>query len=174
MAITAQEIVDRIQRKLGPGWKDPSVDTFLAGNRHSEVKGVVTTFAPSLEVLRKAVAGGKNMIIGRESPFWARAAAQARPGTGGPGPTQPFRGRRRENAKLHPVCSAPGYASIGLVQNTGQVSSRRLIHRSPEPLRQRSPVSSRGLGRPDEPLQVPCFGLGVGNVVKVEIRVRRM
>ena len=86
MAITAQEIVDRIQRKLGPGWKDSSVDTFLAGNRQSEVMGVVTTFAPSLEVLRKAVTSGKNMIISRESPFWARAAAQARPGTGGTGP----------------------------------------------------------------------------------------
>jgi hypothetical protein len=75
MAITAQAIVARIQQNLGSGWKDTSLDTFLAGNRDSEVKGVVTTFAPSLEVLRKAVAGGKNMIISRESPFWARPAA---------------------------------------------------------------------------------------------------
>jgi putative NIF3 family GTP cyclohydrolase 1 type 2 len=74
-----------MQQKLGSGWKDSSVDTFLAGNRDSEVKGVVTTFAPSLEVLRKAVASGKNMIISRESPFWARAAAQNRPGTGANG-----------------------------------------------------------------------------------------
>ena len=84
MAITAQAIVERIQRKLGSGWKDPSVDTFLAGNRDIEVKGIVTTYAPSLEVLRKAVSSGKNMIIGRESPFWARPAA---PGAGrGRGP----------------------------------------------------------------------------------------
>jgi putative NIF3 family GTP cyclohydrolase 1 type 2 len=62
------------------------VDTFLAGRPDSEVKGIVTTFAPSLEVLRKAVASGKNMIISRESPFWARDAAQIRPGTGGTGP----------------------------------------------------------------------------------------
>ena len=86
MAITAQQIVSRIQQKLGLGWKDSSVDTFLAGKQDSEVKGVVTTFAPSLEVLRKAAASGKNMIISRESPFWARAAAQRRPGTGGTGP----------------------------------------------------------------------------------------
>ena len=82
MAITAQDIVDRIQKTVGTGWKDSPVDTFLAGNRDSEVKGVATTFAPSLEVLRKAVASGKNMIVSRESPFWARAAAQIRPGTG--------------------------------------------------------------------------------------------
>jgi hypothetical protein len=43
MAITAQAVVERIQRKLGSGWKDPSVDTFLAGNRDIEVKGIVTT-----------------------------------------------------------------------------------------------------------------------------------
>ena len=86
MAITAQEVVGRIQQKLGTGWKDSSVDTFVAGNRAVEVKGVVTTFAPSLEVLRKAVASGKNMIISRESPFWTRAAGQSRPGTGGTGP----------------------------------------------------------------------------------------
>jgi len=82
MAITAQAIVERIQQELGPGWKDSSVDTFLGGKPDSEVKGIVTTFAPTLEVLRKAVASGKNMIISRESPFWARAAAQLRPGTG--------------------------------------------------------------------------------------------
>ena len=70
MAITAQAIVDRIQRKLGSGWKDSPVDTFLAGNRDSEVKGIVTTYAPSLEVLREAVAAGKNMIITHEPTFW--------------------------------------------------------------------------------------------------------
>src|SRR5260221_12600468 len=75
MAITAQAIVERIHQKLGSSWKDPSVDTFLAGSRDSEVRGIVTTYAPSLEVLRKTVAGGKNMIISRESPFWARAGA---------------------------------------------------------------------------------------------------
>ena len=76
MAITAQAIVERIHQKLGSGWKDPSVDTFLAGNRDSEVKGIVTTYAPSLEILRKAVAGGKNMIISRESPFWTHPVGQ--------------------------------------------------------------------------------------------------
>lgn len=89
MALTAQSIVDRIQQKIGPGWKKTSVDTFLAGKPDNEVKGVVTTFAPSLEVLRKAVASGKNMIISRESTFWARDAAQVRPGTGGTGPGGP-------------------------------------------------------------------------------------
>ena len=75
MAITAQGIVDRMQQKLGSGWKDSGVDTFLAGKPDTEVKGVVTTYAPTLEVLRKAVASGHNLIIGRESPYWARTNA---------------------------------------------------------------------------------------------------
>ncbi|MGH7192349.1 MAG: Nif3-like dinuclear metal center hexameric protein, partial [Candidatus Saccharimonadales bacterium] len=65
MAISAQEIVGRMQQKLGSGWKDASIDTFLAGNPDTEVTGVVTTFAPSLEVLHKAVASGHNMVISR-------------------------------------------------------------------------------------------------------------
>jgi putative NIF3 family GTP cyclohydrolase 1 type 2 len=83
MALTAQAIVGRIQQKLTPGWKDNPVDSFVAGSPDTEVKGVVTTFAPSLEVLHKAVASGKNMIISRESPFWARGVINGR-GRGAP------------------------------------------------------------------------------------------
>jgi len=77
MAITAQAITERIQQKVGSGWKEKSVDAFVAGNRDTEVKGIVTTYTPSMEVLRKAVAGGKNMIVSRESPFWSRPFGQA-------------------------------------------------------------------------------------------------
>jgi putative NIF3 family GTP cyclohydrolase 1 type 2 len=100
MAITAQAIVDRIRQKLGSGWKDPSVDTFLSGNKDSEVKGIVTTYAPSMEVLRKTVAAGKNMIISRESPFWERGVA---PGAGrGPGaPGGPGRGPSIESDAVY-------------------------------------------------------------------------
>jgi putative NIF3 family GTP cyclohydrolase 1 type 2 len=71
-----------MQQKVGSGWKNQSADSFMAGNKDVEVKGIVTTFAPSLEVLRKAAAGGKNMIISRESPYWARPAAGGRAGRG--------------------------------------------------------------------------------------------
>ncbi len=64
-----------MQQKLGPGWKESPVDAFLAGKPDTEVKGIATTYAPSLEVLRKAVASGHNLIISRESPYWARTNA---------------------------------------------------------------------------------------------------
>jgi putative NIF3 family GTP cyclohydrolase 1 type 2 len=72
MAVTAQQVVDRIQQQIGPAWKTPSSDIFHAGNRESEVTGIVTTFAPSLDVLQRAVAGKKNMVVSREAPYWTR------------------------------------------------------------------------------------------------------
>lgn len=74
--LTAQQIVERIQQQLGTGWKNSKADTFQAGRPDTEVTGIATTFAPSLDVLRRAVAARKNMIVGRESPFWDRGAAR--------------------------------------------------------------------------------------------------
>jgi putative NIF3 family GTP cyclohydrolase 1 type 2 len=68
MPITAQAIADRIQQKLGASWRPSVMDGFMAGRPDTEVRGVVTTFAPSLEVLRKAVASGQNMIVVRKPP----------------------------------------------------------------------------------------------------------
>jgi putative NIF3 family GTP cyclohydrolase 1 type 2 len=78
MPITAQQLVDRVHQQFGTAWRAQSADTLHSGNPESEVSGVVTAFAPSLEVLRHAVAVKKNMIISREAPFWARTA----PGSG--------------------------------------------------------------------------------------------
>ena len=75
MSITAQAVIDRIQRKFGPGWEPTPVDAFMAGKPDTEVKGIATTYAPTLEVLKKAVASGKNLIISRESPWWNRLNA---------------------------------------------------------------------------------------------------
>jgi putative NIF3 family GTP cyclohydrolase 1 type 2 len=77
MSITAQQVIDRIQQQIGSAWKSQSADILHAGNRDSEVTGIVTTFAPSLDVLRRAVAAKKNMIVSREAPFWARGRSDS-------------------------------------------------------------------------------------------------
>jgi putative NIF3 family GTP cyclohydrolase 1 type 2 len=80
MSITVKAVVERIQKQLGTRWKDPAgVDAILAGKPETEVTGIVTAYAPTIEVLKTAVASGKNMIISRESPYWARSG---RPGSG--------------------------------------------------------------------------------------------
>jgi putative NIF3 family GTP cyclohydrolase 1 type 2 len=115
MTITAQAIADRIQQKLGSGWKDMPGDTFLAGKRESEVKGIVITYAPSLEVLRKAVAAGKNMIITRESPFWARGSnpGGTGPGGGAPGPPGFVNPPRPAGSGGGPMAGAAGGSGRG-------------------------------------------------------------
>lgn len=60
-----QEIVDRL-KKSGAG------ATLHTGKSEAEVAGIAVTYTPSLDVLRKAVATGKNLIVSREGPFWAQ------------------------------------------------------------------------------------------------------
>ncbi len=67
--------MDRMQQNLGVPWKSSSSDVFLAGNPEAAVTGIVTSWTPSLEVLRKAAASGRNLIIARESPFWLHETA---------------------------------------------------------------------------------------------------
>jgi hypothetical protein len=52
--MTAQELVDRIHRERGAAWKTPTADGFCAGDPGITVTGIATTFAPTLEVLRRA------------------------------------------------------------------------------------------------------------------------
>jgi putative NIF3 family GTP cyclohydrolase 1 type 2 len=73
--ITAQQIIERMQKNLGVPWKDPSVDMFYSGRPDDVISGVATTWTPSLDVLRRAVAAKKNMIITRESPYWLHETA---------------------------------------------------------------------------------------------------
>jgi hypothetical protein len=40
MAISAQEVVDRIQQQNGPAWKNPSVDIFHSGDKGNAVTGI--------------------------------------------------------------------------------------------------------------------------------------
>ena len=70
--MTANQIVANIQAQVGADWKPRTADTFLAGHPDTEVTGIVTTFTPTLDVLRRAVASHKNMIVSREFPYWLR------------------------------------------------------------------------------------------------------
>ena len=124
MAITAQGIVDRMQQKLGSGWNNTPVDTFLTGDRNSEVKGIVTTYAPSLEVLHKAVAAGKNMVISLESPFWSRPAALT-PGGTSPGGPQVGPPGFRNPVRPSGGAGAPGGANAGRGAGRGGANAGR-------------------------------------------------
>jgi putative NIF3 family GTP cyclohydrolase 1 type 2 len=68
--ITAQQVADRIKEKSIATWKDSTADVFNSGSADTIVTGIVTSFTPSAEVLKKAVAAGKNLIITQQPAFY--------------------------------------------------------------------------------------------------------
>lgn len=80
--ITAQQVVDRIAENLGRPWTAAGADVFHAGDPESPVTGIATSFTPSLEVLRRAVAEKKNMIITRQPPYWHDRFSRGYSGSG--------------------------------------------------------------------------------------------
>jgi hypothetical protein len=70
MAITAQEVIERIQKNIGSPWMF-GTDICEAGKPNAIVTGIATSFTATFEVLRRAAAAGHNLIITRERPFWS-------------------------------------------------------------------------------------------------------
>jgi putative NIF3 family GTP cyclohydrolase 1 type 2 len=69
--ITAKEVIERIQKNVGVPWSHDTVDTFKAGNPDTPVTGIVTTFMATFDVLERAAASGKNLIISHEPTFYS-------------------------------------------------------------------------------------------------------
>jgi putative NIF3 family GTP cyclohydrolase 1 type 2 len=67
---TAAQIIERIQKNVGVPWHKETVDTIKAGNPNTPVTGIVTTFAATLDVLQRAAASGKNLIVTHEPTFY--------------------------------------------------------------------------------------------------------
>lgn len=68
--ITAQSIVDRIQRALGIPWRQQTVDTFKAGGPDVQIHGIATTVMATLDVLQRAHAARRNLVITHEPTFY--------------------------------------------------------------------------------------------------------
>jgi putative NIF3 family GTP cyclohydrolase 1 type 2 len=74
--MTAQELLNQIEKQLGIPWQsqrpDGYSDGILFGSGETVVTGIATTYIPTLAVLRRAVSAQINTIICRESPFYSR------------------------------------------------------------------------------------------------------
>ncbi len=69
-ALTAGEVIQRIQDHLTVEWEHGGVDTIKAGSLDEKVTGIATTFMATLEVLKRAHAQGANLIITHEPTFY--------------------------------------------------------------------------------------------------------
>jgi putative NIF3 family GTP cyclohydrolase 1 type 2 len=71
--MTAYEVIARIQAQLagqGIAWREGGRDTFKAGKPDTAVRGIATTGMSTFDVLRRAAAAGKNLIITHEPTFY--------------------------------------------------------------------------------------------------------
>lgn len=68
--LTARAVVERIQKNVGVSWRENTVDVFKAGDPETPVKGIATSFAGTFDVLKRASAAGKNLVIVHEPTFY--------------------------------------------------------------------------------------------------------
>ncbi|HKE21601.1 MAG TPA: Nif3-like dinuclear metal center hexameric protein [Bryobacteraceae bacterium] len=69
--LTAADVIERIQKNVGVPWRQQTVDTIKAGTPATQVKGIATTMMATLDVVERAAAAGKNMVITHEPTFYS-------------------------------------------------------------------------------------------------------
>jgi len=69
-APTSSQIIERIKQNVGVPWRAETVDRFVAGDPEIAVKGIATTMMATLDVIQRAAAAEKNLVITHEPTFW--------------------------------------------------------------------------------------------------------
>jgi putative NIF3 family GTP cyclohydrolase 1 type 2 len=68
--LTAAHVIDRIKKHVGVPWRTETVDNVIAGNPDTPVAGIATTMMATLDVIERASAAGKNLVITHEPTFY--------------------------------------------------------------------------------------------------------
>jgi len=69
--VTAMQVIDRIKANVGVPWRAETVDRIVFGSPETPVKGIASTMMATLDVVERAAAGGKNMVITHEPTFYS-------------------------------------------------------------------------------------------------------
>ena len=70
--LTAQQLVERIQKNIGGSWQEQSLDGFKAGDPAALVTGIATTGMATMDVLTRAVKEKTNLVVTLEPVFFSR------------------------------------------------------------------------------------------------------
>jgi putative NIF3 family GTP cyclohydrolase 1 type 2 len=68
--LTAGQVVARIRTQVGVPWRETSIDGFKTGGADALVTGIATTVAATADVLKRAAAAGRNLVITQEPTFY--------------------------------------------------------------------------------------------------------
>jgi len=69
--LTAARVVERIKANVGIPWREKTVDGIIVGSPDTPVHGIATTMMATLDVMQRAAAAGKNMVITHEPTFYS-------------------------------------------------------------------------------------------------------
>jgi putative NIF3 family GTP cyclohydrolase 1 type 2 len=69
--LTAAQVIERIRANVGVPWREQTVDTIKSGNSATPIKGIATTMMATLDVVQRAAAAGRNMVITHEPTFYS-------------------------------------------------------------------------------------------------------
>src|SRR5579883_1203753 len=69
--LTAADVIARIQKNVGVPWREQTVDTIKSGKPSTAVRGIATTMMATLDVVQRAAAAGRNMVITHEPTFYS-------------------------------------------------------------------------------------------------------
>jgi putative NIF3 family GTP cyclohydrolase 1 type 2 len=69
--LTARQIIDQIKAHVGVPWREETVDTIKAGDPDTPITGIATTMMATFDVIRRAQAEGKNLVITHEPTFYS-------------------------------------------------------------------------------------------------------
>lgn len=75
--VTARAVIERIKAHVGIPWVEPTVDTFKAGDPDTPVTGIAVTMMATFDVIQRAAAQGKNLVITHEPTFYGHQDATA-------------------------------------------------------------------------------------------------
>ena len=69
--LLAGQVIERIKANVGVPWRAQTVDNIIAGSAETRVKGIATTMMATLDVVQRAAAAGKNMVITHEPTYYS-------------------------------------------------------------------------------------------------------
>src|SRR5260370_20180404 len=70
-ALTARQVVDRIQKNVGIPWREQTVDNFKDGsNPDAPLTRVATTMGAAVELLPRAAAPTRNLIVVHQPTYY--------------------------------------------------------------------------------------------------------
>lgn len=75
---TVQQIINQIRKQLGKTWVNSPVDVLNTGNSNTIVTGITTSFSPTIDVLKRSIEAGNNLIITQQPAFYIDSQAPER------------------------------------------------------------------------------------------------